>query len=505
MDYTKVCRLCVNTFEEGKPLYDENGQANIRHEITCKYFHPQIANMFEARYLSSICSQCWRTISEFHSFEAAVQLAQLKLLDLVTPKLENEAIINIYEAKFLSNMCSQCWQKISEFHSFETDIQLAQLKLMDIVTPPKPEKDSMRDDQQSVEDISRCGATVQDQMNITTKENITQLKDSSRETMSTTVNEIAQSSSSAMDIPDDNLPSVVEVDGLMIHIEESQFTTTIVQSSNDNEGSQPKTLGHLPQQPQTAAAAGTSTSSGATPTTQPSREKETQIYTIDPHSSGENQLYRKRKTNDSLVRPYERRYTSVLFHCLLCGQKIIKYDDKCKHYLEKHSNGQPLPSIIDNKIPCSLCDYTSGNIISYFNHYWIVHKNVKPVYNCTVCCQLYSKNRHLCPGPPKKLQAKSSTSSSSSNTNYVFFHCSECDRILQSEREIIEHIAAKHRKIDLYTCPSCEKTFDAVTKIPKHRKKHHPSEDKEEYYKHMDDKFDELLKEYLEKCENAPW
>ncbi|XP_059219177.1 zinc finger protein 729 [Stomoxys calcitrans] len=79
---SQICRLCVNTCNDSKRLYDENGRVTELYDIVHNYFHPRILNLRQWRNLNSICMICWIRICDFHSFETTVTLAQLKLLDL---------------------------------------------------------------------------------------------------------------------------------------------------------------------------------------------------------------------------------------------------------------------------------------------------------------------------------------------------------------------------------------------------------------------------------------
>ncbi|XP_075160174.1 uncharacterized protein LOC142233214 [Haematobia irritans] len=78
----QICRLCVNTCNDSKRLYDDNGRVTELHDIIYNYFHPRILNLRQWKNLNSICLLCWSRICDFHSFETSVSLAQLKLLDL---------------------------------------------------------------------------------------------------------------------------------------------------------------------------------------------------------------------------------------------------------------------------------------------------------------------------------------------------------------------------------------------------------------------------------------
>ncbi|XP_058980179.1 zinc finger protein 184 isoform X2 [Musca domestica] len=386
MDYTKVCRLCVNNFEDGKPLYDENGRANVLHEITCKYFHPQIINLNEAAYLCNLCSQCWQKISDFHSFEAAIQLAQLKLLDILVPKLEKGANDG---------------------------------------SSPEP-----------METMAGGGGTVL--------------------------------LSSTIAMSKDNYPNNTELPSA-IQIQSDSTVTTLDLLQQSPSGGYDTTTTDL---------------------TSPSSRGESPIIIVEIDSESEdppNPTLHMARKSQGLTRRNYIRCNKTRHDCKLCGLRSLSYEDQLKHYAEKHSLDHPVNVLKTDKgytmHPCSMCDHRSKFITSYYDHYWIVHKNHPAVYYCDICQRKYAKMRHHCPGP---------------RTTQKTYQCIDCKRSFNDERHIIEHLARQHRKVDLYTCPCCLETFDTVTKIPKHRKQHHPKEDKAEYYQHMDDKFAMLLKKYLE-------
>ncbi|XP_005175867.1 oocyte zinc finger protein XlCOF8.4-like isoform X2 [Musca domestica] len=76
-----ICRLCLNECRDFKNLYNDDDQCNELHLLLCRYFHPQTLNMEEAKHLRCICLECFRHIVDFNSFQASINLAQLKLLD----------------------------------------------------------------------------------------------------------------------------------------------------------------------------------------------------------------------------------------------------------------------------------------------------------------------------------------------------------------------------------------------------------------------------------------
>ncbi|XP_073837969.1 uncharacterized protein isoform X1 [Musca autumnalis] len=523
MDYTKVCRLCVNTFEEGKPLYDENGQANIRHEITCKYFHPQIANMFEARHLSSICTQCWRMISEFHSFEAAIQLAQLKLLDLVTPKLENEAVnINHESMKQIPN----------SFLEHETLV-------------PIPDDNNSARDTAKGKDISFSTERMLTTADIN-KENIAPSADinmQQEEPMSRNNSTISDATTSPSSSRTPEVP--IEMINLDSDNEEQEFAHLI--------GKRPRTYKRYARVPQIDVSPAI-----ANPVMWKTESNETRnqfiekwlpkikcaicqsvcpnietlekhfeahhpdkaIYIvccsllISLHMAREHALLHKNPNTFRCNLCYKRyggysglrKHVStshpeyIQYNCKLCGHKNTSYKNQINHYSKKHSTGQPLEPVKDTngrtKYPCHLCDNMAASVSAYYHHYWFKHGRR---YYCNACQQQYSSVRHKCPGSLNAKQEQTLPSPPKTKE----FDCLDCAHGYDTEREIIEHLAFVHREVNLYTCPCCPQTFNAVTIIPKHRKKHHSKVPKVEYYKHMDDRFNELLQEYLEKRKNT--
>ncbi|XP_073837970.1 transcription factor grauzone-like isoform X2 [Musca autumnalis] len=510
MDYTKVCRLCVNTFEEGKPLYDENGQANIRHEITCKYFHPQIANMFEARYLSSICSQCWRTISEFHSFEAAVQLAQLKLLDLVTPKLENEAVnINHESMKQIPN----------SFQAHETLLQRT---------------DGNNSERDTSKRIERMLTTTTD----ISKENIGSSADINiqhKEPMAVTNTTTTHTTTSASSTKPSEQP--IEVITIDSDNEEPDFTYNVGKHSKRAKrfkGSQQIDVSPAIANPQNWKTKSNETvmqfvekwlpkiKCGICQTACPNietLEKHFEVHHPDKaiyivccsrlislRMAREHALLHK-NPNTFRCNMCHKRYGGagslklhvakvhpehIQYHCKLCGHKNTSYKEQLNHYSKKHSTGKPVENVKHTngrtKYPCHLCDNMAASELAYYHHYWFKHGRL---YYCNACDRQYSSLKHSCPAALNVKQTPSSTVKE--------FDCHDCANSYDTEREIVEHLAFEHRQINLYNCPCCPETFNAVTKIPKHRKKLHPNEPKMEYYKNMDDRFNMLLQEYLAK------
>ncbi|XP_011293485.2 transcription factor grauzone isoform X1 [Musca domestica] len=504
MDYTKVCRLCVNNFEDGKPLYDENGRANVLHEITCKYFHPQIVNIFEAKYLTSICSVCWRYLSEFHSFETTIQLAQLKLLEIKAPKKETDTRNDAQLANNFPTL-TNLLEKPGVVQKDQEDVSK---------TPINEATDNNDDNNASEQGPSSVA-------------NMSLEDDRSME--ATPSPSDSETPIEIIDLDSDNEVQPNKHKKLNTCKTVAQMKVSPAISDQLN-GTRIGRLNEFLKQWLPQIKCGTCETVCQTISELENhfieRHPKAPIYIIccsrliqlrcanehallhkNPNSFKCNlcgKLYGGRsslKLHVSKVHPEH-----IQFHCKICGDKQSSYQLQVKHYSEKHSTGRPIKPIKNSegrpKYPCHLCSNKAASVLSYYHHYWFEHQHLKSVYHCDACDKTYPFSEHICPGASSEKQNDSSSVLNSSSGGKKF-DCSDCDSSFDTEREVIEHLAAQHRKIDLYTCPCCLVTFDAVTKIPQHRKQHHPNEAKADYYLHMDYKFDKLLKEYLAKTKNT--
>ncbi|XP_061395464.1 zinc finger protein weckle-like [Musca vetustissima] len=338
----------------------------------------------------------------------------------------------MFDAKYLSNLCSQCWLRITEFHSFEASIQLAQLKLFDITAMKREEGDTTTIGQQSTKHSNNA-------------------------------------SSSATESENRFNPAIPVSNKQFLDIINEEITA----GGSTIQNNVPQPVGLQPT---------TSMATQETPIEIIDLDSVTDEPTIDIIMQSRNKSHRIF---------YKSKSANPRYDCKICGHRNLSYDSKIQHYSEKHALEKPLKLVTTGRgmstYVCSVCNNNIRLLHKLYEHYWFEHRNLTPVYNCYECNGTFSSIRHMCTG-----------SARSKN----IFQCTDCSGIYYNERAIIEHLAAKHRKIDLYTCPCCLQTFDDVTKIPKHRKQHHPDEVKSEYYLHMDDKFEKLLEEYWEKRRN---
>uniref|UniRef100_A0A1I8P0V6 C2H2-type domain-containing protein n=1 Tax=Stomoxys calcitrans TaxID=35570 RepID=A0A1I8P0V6_STOCA len=86
-----TCSLCMRSCNSSLRLYDKNGHFNDVYNITIKFFKPEDLGVQHkhTNRIAVLCTECWRQISGFHSFQNTVRLLKANVCN-VTEK-ENDA------------------------------------------------------------------------------------------------------------------------------------------------------------------------------------------------------------------------------------------------------------------------------------------------------------------------------------------------------------------------------------------------------------------------------
>jgi KRAB domain-containing zinc finger protein len=163
----------------------------------------------------------------------------------------------------------------------------------------------------------------------------------------------------------------------------------------------------------------------------------------------------KAKTSDSLNRHTNNIHmTAEYVNCDICNQQVKKKSIS-QHIQGVHS---------DKTYRCDVCDFTTKNKVSLFNHKKWIHASDPSAkdFVCPLCPKMYSREAVLKDHIRKSHEKLKKT-----------HQCIDCDKFFHTDGLLKNHTISVHLGLTKSTCETCQKVFSTPNNLRRHQKETH--------------------------------
>lgn len=436
--------------------------------------------MDKGKHLKWVCSECWRSISEFSEFQASVLLAQTKLSDV-----DSEALVKEEEP-------------LEFFDILEPSTSI-------LLNEPKEEFIALSDSEKH--DATASGPSATDLLRIEPGDSAAS-KTYERPTRTRSSRRLrGESTSDASEV--EFLPQ--PGDQNWSELELSQSESDDVYSSDFEYPRQKKSHGinqwtrdsTEPFNPEEYLRGDDTVLSSEMELTESEPEEErrdaddnTKKQPTDKKSSVEERLERQRKQEflDQLVAKFMPN-----IQCIACPETYTNLKELQAHFRQQHPKEKFYVQCCNLKLPvptrfrehliihsnpdafkCQLCGRTYSLKSGLIGHMALRHPEaVEPkIYSCKKCCKSYDSARRLsfhvkvthAERIPQKRQRLRRRQRKAANTpdGPGAFTCTECGKQFDKSRSFNQHQWYSHRLEPKHTCITCGKSFKLKYDLRKH-------------------------------------